>query len=1566
MSCDGLGNLHPERALKHTITFRQFAAALPRWILACRSPFSAFLARSLHAQPSNLPASSAVFPIPLPRFGIFKSSGPQLPLARWWTLIRHRLIHVLVVALNYLQSGLRHVDLTELGRRPSIAHRAIFRRLGALVTASDTPGEFPLPPGRAGPKFLARLFDLESYAKTNGLARADPYMDSGQNAEAGVPSTQPIDKIPEEVTFQPSEQFSPLRPYRSLQADRLKLSGTGQWPIASFLESELWLPFCEPAILELPPRRCVGPALHREDLAENLKLAKIWDARGLLALFHEPPKHFCRVFNAHKSEVQDRQIGDRRFVNQHEMHLAGPSGDLPNGPLVCSIHCPISYTLRGSVSDRKDFYHQCEVSRSRAFSNCLPFAFDTSDFEGTKALAELLNELKEPTSREKRGDRYGMKRRNILSRADISCCYAGFKSLYQGDHLGVEYALEGHRTMLQRSGLLSEDVMMQRHSPFPAGPEWQGLVIDDFFAISRELPHTLPEDTQSAKTLRKAERTYSDANVLGSDDKTIVAAERFKVIGSEIASDPKTRGAGLITVGAPVARRISLALISLRLAWLPIITKDLASRLAGVWISCLMFRRPLTCLLHHLFALGSKDVSDARDVVKLPRKVADELALASVFSLCALTGISVPYASRIYATDASLGRGAVTSRLAEPEVVETLWLGGDRKGAYTRLDNSFGEILKHLGEEPCSHEHDLTSHQLQESPIPEEKYGRKQKPARSIDFAFDFVEICGGSGVLSKAVAKLGFCVCTPIDLSRSPFFDLTDSSLLWWIFGMIKAKRFRSVCVEPPCATFSPAQHPASRSYACPLGFDRGDKKTWLGNVLAFRCLLICWFACRHDCPSLAEQPHLSKMAWLSIWKYLIQLGFEESVIASCRFGSKHKKAFRLLGHGLDMQKLRVPCLGGHQHVRIEGKFTKQSAVYVEGLADHIASVFASALNQKRQSEAFESSAPKIESVLANDQLVTGHWEVEHTWAWRYPSHINVFESYSLVSLFKKLVTQGGDQRLVALLDSRVAKGAHGKGRSSSLALRGSLQKSCAYLIAGNLHPSYGFAPTRINNADAPTRLQELPQSSDHSIVDFLSQKQLAALHSHQVTRPTAGWIRLYILIACLGTPEATSESSSCCLGQSQWTFQCIITLFLGFCFWNFAKWICAKWTFAQWTSPFAASRLFPVRLLFVCVVGPWCGVCGHSILHCAALFVVSPVPVLAMPILPTGAEDVRRAGRRAEVQLHADRVVKQQTRNYRQSLLSKFDTWLAEAMRTTLDDLLHSGQFDAEAVAEALTAYGKELYYAGRPYGQYSETINAVTAAKPTLRRQVQAAWDLAFNWVADEPHEHHPALPLSILLALVSLASLWGWDEVAAVLMTAWAGLLRIGEVIAATRAELIPPRDSAPGSGFAFLKILQPKTRGRAARHQCARIDYPDVISFLDAVYGDSSYSRRLWSLSPQTLRKRFNQLQQALGFQASRPGGKYPYDLGSLRPGGATFILQQIEDSELVRRRGRWLSTRVLEIYLQETAVATHHQRLSEVSRTKIQTLAARFPEIMTRAIFFLETKIPPSSWPYLW
>lgn len=250
----------------------------------------------------------------------------------------------------------------------------------------------------------------------------------------------------------------------------------------------------------------------------------------------------------------------------------------------------------------------------------------------------------------------------------------------------------------------------------------------------------------------------------------------------------------------------------------------------------------------------------------------------------------------------------MTARRIPQKVAEAMWLGGDKKGGYTALDRMPREVLRLV---------ESAEHEPEEDP--------SFSPQGTPDFHFDFIEICGGSARVSRELARLGRAVAPPIELSNSRHFDVGSIELLAWVQYMAEKRRIRAVMVEPVCTTFSPAAHPAVRSYKMPLGYDRLCPKTFRGNLIAFRCLAIAWTFARHLLPALVEQPRLSKMAWLSSWIFLKEhFGFQEAVVASCQFGSPHRKEFRLLGFGLDMKAMETKCPGGHQHLIIAGKYTK------------------------------------------------------------------------------------------------------------------------------------------------------------------------------------------------------------------------------------------------------------------------------------------------------------------------------------------------------------------------------------------------------------------------------------------------------------------------------------------------------------------------------------------------------------------------------------------------------------------------------------------------------------------
>jgi len=104
------------------------------------------------------------------------------------------------------------------------------------------------------------------------------------------------------------------------------------------------------------------------------------------------------------------------------------------------------------------------------------------------------------------------------------------------------------------------------------------------------------------------------------------------------------------------------------------------------------------------------------------------------------------------------------------------------------------------------------------------------------------------------------------------------------------------------------------------------------------------------------------------------------------------------------------------------------------------------------------------------------------------------------------------------------------------------------------------------------------------------------------------------------------------------------------------------------------------------------------------------------------------------------------------------------------------------------------------------------------------------------------------------------------------------------------------------------------------------------------------------------------LLQALSLPTVNQAGNRALDLGSLRPGGATWLLQQFESGELVQRRGRWMNYKVMQIYIQEVGAFQYLASLDADCRQRILSLAESFPSTLTAVKQFQTARIPESVW----
>ena len=1566
--------------IEATLSYPKWCARLVSSVVRSRCSFAAFLLfaiKTSRKKPDRLVPAPTFFPIPLPAWNLFdgmpaktlngRASKPQL---------LDKVVFVILMALNYWHSNGKFVEAEKLQRGLNQQQRAVVKHVRALVKSEDASFSFPIcRAGRSFPELTARLSELSEFVTRTGAAH-QPYTKTFPGLQEGLVLDNSV--MPE------------LEPYRDLDADRLLIHGTGSWDITEYLGDDLVMVYRDPKVLEFNAQPSDCPVI-RDAAEEVLKPARKWDRKGLLfAHFDERgkkrPGELVRVFNTFKNPSNDRQIGDRRGRNSVEQRIQGPSRWLPTGPDLQDLYVnPKSEKLAISITDRKDFYHQIKVTRARALTNTVGPGIPTSWLEETSVWPELLRmKSKRRYCRVEHGDMLGKVSEDMWRRdQQFEQCWVSFKSVFQGDHAGVDLATQSHVQLLKDAGLLCEEERVQSQSPLKSSKVAQGLCIDDFFCVSVERGDSKPEESVSAKVLEEAQRVYKKEGLLGSPEKDACAVEEAKVIGAQLNSSDRARQLGFVSLGVPLAKKLSLSYVSLEVCKLGVTTDSLHLCILGAWVSMLMFRRPLMSLFDAAFKLVDARKVDAKNpkVIRLNRRVRDELVLAAVLMPFAVFELSAEYHEVLYATDASSGKGAVVKCEPGSLVLETLWKSCKSKGAYTRFRSGREQLLEKLG--------------MFED---REEVGHEETVRRPLAFRFDFIEVFSGASQVTKFVAELGFSVGPCIDLSESEEYNMAYLHVASWLCHLCSEGHLKGFMLEPPCTTFSIVRRPQLRSLTQPFGYDPSDPATALGTLLAQRSFQVMVTGLRNEVPGLLETTFSSRLRALPSYESLQNDPAADMCRSdSCQFGSQHQKPFRFLSVHMPLRRLARRCSCRKRHVRVQGAYTKKSATYTTELSREIAITFALAMSVKMELDKEEEhlQVDGLENQLVNQVSLADEWEELLVWTFKKPSHINILELSSVLRLAVYLSKVAPRSRVVSLADSSVVRGAVSKGRTASRGLSAVLKKINAVLTAAGIYLTVPFVPTRLNVADDPTRDAEVRKPCGERI--DLGKDELFGMACHRgLRRWASNWVRIMFLLIgpAVWTFRDRAVYRRAVLGPSRivrrWKekFQDFDST-LGFpgegpkeedkrgrsfrrrsisadmhrllrrsLLWIFLV-ICSLTTCAHHlTSSRSAPLLVP---FFVLLLSPLRAQ-GSCFSFRVAWILILAMGANAMPLFPRNAGDTQRAtSRAARDPPTVARSVLPVTAALREQHARVFDTWLREN-EVDFQLLLQRHVEYVEEINMILVRFGRALFAAGRPYNHYLETINLVVARKPLLRRMLQTAWDYAYSWVKQEPSAHHIALPFQVLLACISVSVAWGWDKVAGSLALMWGGLLRAGEFISATRAQLMLPRDAQGTVNFALLSIPEPKTRLTAARHQVAKLDIPDLLCVTDMAFGDLLPQDKLWMGSGQTLRTRFKQILAALSLPTVKSLGMKPPDLGSLRSGGATWLIMVTEQSDLVLRRGRWVNPKTMSIYLQESMAVLYLQQVPKAAKERVLLFASMFAGYLNKAVFFKTAKIPTSQW----
>ena len=1541
--------------------YQRWCDRLTSAVLDTRSAFSAYLNQTIKLSRScrDDRAIPTFFPIPVPFMGVYARMPANSPAAEVKARCISRAIHVMVSALNFWYNGGVFAQLDLQRRKPSFHHVQLYHRLRLLIESDGDVKVDDLPSaGRRFPELIARISEI-----SEKLTRLGPTADPYDQTFHGVETDAKVD---------PQDE---LQPFHNMNPEKIRLHGRGHWDASPYLDDDVCMAYREPR--SLLHNQVTPPGVLIRDAPETLAaLALKWDQHDLL-LLHDNPIHVdsrVRIFGAFKDEATHRQIGDRRGQNQRESKLQGPSHDLPSGADLCDlVVCPLSQRVCISISDRRDYYHQLKATRAKALANTIGPAVPESLLLDTSAYAcYLLHKHGCKKDRLKHGDGlFADDFENMIS-PPPNHLWVSFSSVLQGDHAGVEIATQGHTALLQEGGLLGPESRMTASRPLRSQVQAEGLVIDDYFAVSFEQLGS-HDKSISERCYDRAQEIYSREGLLGSPHKDLISVDEGRVIGAYVNGSQRAVSRGVVTVAAPAKKRLALSILTLEVARLPYTSDSLHLCLVGGWVSLLGFRRPMMAIMQDCFRVVDMETFD-RDkpkLVKLTRRVAGELVLLSVLAPLAMSDIAVPFSDEIYCADASISHGAILKAKLKPEIAEVLWKTTKSKGAYSRLLTPLEATLRHLGE-------------LEEVPQQRRSQEASQTVERPLAFHYDFIETFAGAAKITRFLAQMGFTVGPPLDLSVSPEYDMNSTFVSSWISFMLSEKRLKSFFGGPPCTTFSIMRRPALRNAQIPFGFDTEDEQTRVGNELAHRGGQALYIAHQNDAAGILENPYSSFMKHLPFWNVLRRLPNSSEVRTdSCRFGSPHLKSFRLLGVNVDLSVLARRCVCKAKHVVVQGGFTKISATYTDQLAQAIASVLAESIRRhnRRLKDLEDPPVKGLENQLTNEVMQTAQWELVKCWSFKKQSHINILEESAVLKLCLWLAKQGSPRRFSVLVDSNVVVCCTSKGRTSSLGLGSILRRVCATMVAAGLYISVPFCPTRLNASDDPTRQRPIRQPVKGMNLDSWSRDELFDLAAlPKLKKWASNWARLVVHLlgpSCLCLHDRSVYRQKFSLGRdpiSHLTSR-IFDSTKGYpgegpcnhlvaCSVSFGS--CLRLDARQF-KPYDNPN--PCRWNLITgtagIRRPRCSswfvpFCSFSWLFLFFLLLV--VRVEAMPIAAvTPAENRRAAERRQRPDLRPGRPVTDATTGLRERYWDIFLRW-AYNEGLDIDATLLDYMYNIDELNFIMVRYGRELYRAGKTYNQFAETLNALTTLKPGLRRMLTAAWDLGLSWTKQEPSQHHIPLPVPILLAMISLSLTWGWVYMAGILALGFGGLLRPGEIVNALRSDLLLPRDSGFSAAFVLLTIREPKSRFTYARVQTAKVDSADLVSVIDLAFRGLTPGARLWPFSAQTLRTRLRSLMSSLQLPTTSSPGQRCLDLGSLRSGGATFIILSTENGELCRRRGRWANAKMMEIYVQESMAIQYMSMIPSTTRHLVIEAASLFQHLLMSAQRFQEASIPTHLW----
>ena len=228
------------------------------------------------------------------------------------------------------------------------------------------------------------------------------------------------------------------------------------------------------------------------------------------------------------------------------------------------------------------------------------------------------------------------------------------------------------------------------------------------------------------------------------------------------------------------------------------------------------------------------------------------------------------------------------------------------------------------------------------------------------------------------------------------------------------------------------------------------------------------------------------------------------------------------------------------------------------------------------------------------------------------------------------------------------------------------------------------------------------------------------------------------------------------------------------------------------------------------------------------------------------------------------------------------------------------------------------------GTPLYKISATLCGLHFYLPWTKKRLPQCWKLHSVWRRIEIPARAPPLPEKFLFSIANFAVHRDDYVFAALLVLGFEALLRTGELLQ------VKPTDLLLSDTQGLVRLPKTKTSQRKNAVEVVTFSNPWVLCLLQSVVdwkeGQGLRAAPLWDASPQAFRERFRAYMKY--FKLSHCSFR-PY---SLRRGGATALFLRSGSYDLALEKGRWQSTKVAKVYIQEGLSHLPHLALPQATQ----------------------------------